>query len=131
MMYRTLAVALLTLASAGAAAAQSVYVAPGGVANIYVGPPLANGGWGAAAVFGAPDYLNGSVVPVPPIAPVPGPVYLPNGNGYGPYGAPGYDEPLSAYGTPPRGFLQRRVYITPYDDVPRPPLPVPYGWRLR
>ena len=77
------------------------------------------------------DWSKVRIVPVPPIAPVPGPVYLPNGNGYGPYGAPGYDEPLSAYGTPPRGFLQRRVYVTPYDDVPRPPLPVPYGWRLR
>jgi hypothetical protein len=121
MMYRSLAVAALSLALTGVANAQSIYVAPGGVANIYVTP---NGGYDPYAAptavlgpgyYNGNGYYNGAVAP--PVA-APLPTY---DAGYPP---PVVDEPLSAYGAAPGIYMQRRIYR----DVPRPPrppLPIP------
>jgi hypothetical protein len=154
MVYRSLAVAVLTLAGVGVADAQSVYVAPGGVyagpgANVYVTPP-ANGAYSPpAVVYGPPGYPGPSYAAPPPAngnGYSAAPAYVAPGEVYAPaYGAPApaytplpaYDEPLSAYGAAPRVYLRgpayvrERIYVAPLDDVPRPPAPVPYGWRGR
>jgi hypothetical protein len=128
MMYRTLAVAALSLALTGVASAQSIYVAPGGVANIYVAPNGVDGVYGAPAAVLGPGYYNGNGYyggngyGAPPVVTAPVPTY---DNGYPPV----IDEPLSAYGAAPGLYMKRRIYVTP--DVPRPPLPVPYRGYVR
>ncbi|MFL6797384.1 MAG: hypothetical protein ACJ8F3_08225 [Xanthobacteraceae bacterium] len=127
MLYRSLAAALLALAGAGSASAQSVYVAPGGVyvapgGSVYVTPQ------GGGAYYGAPAAVaptNGYVAPgeyyAPPVS------YVAPGADYGVPTAPLYDPPLQAYGSVGGVAVQRRVYI---QEPPRPPAPVPYGrWR--
>jgi hypothetical protein len=140
MNYRLLALAITALSSAHitTAAAQSVYVAPGGVyiggGPVYVTPAPSNGN----GTYVAPTYGYGYGVPEPtpyvaPTVVVPGVGYgvAPpygvngNGNGYG-YGygyrngpPPAYyngDPVLSAYG---RARL--------YNSEPRPPVAVPYN----
>ena len=128
MIVRSLAVAALTLAGAGVASAQSVYlyVAPG--ASVYVTPPA--GGYGAPAVYPGPVYPGAAVAPAGIVGPVPAPygevapqVYVAPGPVYG----PGYEAPLSAYGAAPGVVVRRRVYV---EEPPRPVVPVPsYGWR--
>jgi hypothetical protein len=138
MNYRLLALAITALSSAHitTAAAQSVYVAPGGVyiggGPVYVTPAPSNGN----GTYVAPTYGYGYGVPEPtpyvaPTVVVPGVGYgvaAPyglngNGNGYG-YGyrngppPPAYyngDPVLSAYG-------RARLY-----NEPRPPVAVPYN----
>jgi hypothetical protein len=130
MMYRSLAVAALSLALTSVASAQSIYVAPGGVANIYVAPNGAYGPYGAPSAVLGPGYYNGNGNGIYNggggyVAPAP--AYVAPGAGYAP---PVYDEPLSAYGTAPGVYMQRRIHVTP--DVPRPPLPIlPYGRHVR
>ena len=135
-MYRSFAVALLMLAPAGLAHAQSVYVAPGGVyigsANVYMAP--GNGGAYVApgAVYGRPGF-PGPVYSAPPLvgAPLPEPAYNPDDEPY----APVYEAPLSAYGSArvpgplaPAGrqVVRERIIVRRLDDVPRPPAPIPY-----
>jgi len=130
MMLRPFAVAALTLAGAGVACAQSVYlyVAPG--ASVYV-TPTPNGPYnGAPAVYPAP--YSGGYAPSAPVVAAPPPIYGPAevapqvyvapAPGY----APSYDAPLQAYGTPRGIVMQHRGYL---DEAPRPPAPVPYGRR--
>jgi hypothetical protein len=132
MMFRSLAVAALTLAGSGVACAQSVYlyVAPG--ASVYV-TPTPNGPY----YNGAPTVYQGLypgpyappapavAAPLPPAYPAevvpeayvtPAPTYT-----------PGYRGPLSAYGAAPGVAVHRRVYV---EEPVRPPAPVPYRrWR--
>jgi hypothetical protein len=128
MMFRSLAVAALTLAGSGVACAQSVYlyVAPG--ASVYV-TPTPNGPYynGAPTVYQGPypgPYAPAAPVVAAPVYPtevVPQP-YVARAPTY----SPGYDVPLSAYGAAP-GVVQRRVYV---EEPVRPPAPVPYRrWR--
>jgi hypothetical protein len=133
-MYRSLAVAVLTLATADIAAAQSIYVAPGAVANIYITPGPTNGV--PPAVYGPTDYGVQAPPAAYPTATYGASVYVEPG--YAPYGAPGYapqpySGPISAYAAQPplRGpaYIPRRHIIV--EDIPRPPAPVPYGWRAR
>ena len=142
MLYRVLALTALSLAPLDLAAAQSVYVAPGGVyigsANVYVVPP-GNGGSVAPPVVYGPAELD------------PTAIYPDGGNGWngsnGVYGLngvnglnglngpsaypPAYSGPLSAYAARPgpRSYIVRER--ARFDDVPRPPAPIPYGGRLR
>jgi hypothetical protein len=124
MMLRPVVVAALTLTGSGVACAQSVYlyVAPG--ASVYV-TPTPNG-----------PYYNGAPAVHP--GPYPGP-YAPSASVYAPTEvtpevyvtpapayAPTYGAPLQAYGAARGIVMQRRVYL---DEAPRPPAPVPYGWR--
>jgi hypothetical protein len=113
MRYRSLALAVAAFSSlhVASAAAQSVYVAPGGVyvgaGPVYVIPAPNNG---------AAPYVNGygppAVVAPPPAVVAPSTVYVPNGGYYGGYPNRGYyDAPLSAYAS---------------ELPPRPPLAVPY-----
>jgi hypothetical protein len=131
MMLRPLAVAALTLAGSGVACAQSVYlyVAPG--ASVYV-TPTPNGPYynGAPAVY--PGPYPGPYAPRGPVVAAPAPVYGPTEVAPevyvtpAPAYAPTYDAPLQAYGAARGIVMQRRVYR---DETPRPPAPVPYGWR--
>ena len=127
MILRSLAVAALTLAGAGVACAQSVYlyVAPG--ASVYV-TPTPNGPYynGAPAVY--PGPYPGPYAPPAAIVPAPAP-YAPTEVTPQVYvtPAPAYDAPLQAYGAAPGIVMQRRVYV---DEAPRPPAPVPYGRRM-
>ena len=119
-----------------------VYAGPG--ANVYVTPP-GNGAYSPpAVVYGAPGYPGPSYAAPPPAngnGYSAAPAYVGPGEVYAPaYGAPApaytplpaYDEPLSAYGAAPRVYLRgERIYVAPLDNVPRPPAPVPYGWRGR
>jgi hypothetical protein len=140
MLYRVLALTALSLAPLDLAAAQSVYVAPGGVyigsANVYVVPP-GNGGSIAPPVVYGPSELDPAAI-------------YPNGNGWngsnGVYGLnglnglnghssypPAYSGPLSAYAARPGArtgsyIVRERARL---DDAPRPPAPIPYGGRLR
>jgi len=129
--FRSLALAIAALSSAHitTAAAQSVYVAPGGVyiggGPVYVTPAPSNG----YGTYVEPTYGYGYGVPGPtpyvaPTVVVPGVGYgvaAPyglNGNGYGPP-PPAYyngDPVLSAYG---RARL--------YSSEPRPPAAIPYN----
>jgi hypothetical protein len=142
MLYRSLAAAALTLAGTGAALAQTVYlyVAPG--ASVYVTPP-ANGIYGAppaayvpgGAVYGAPGPVVATPLPGPvDVAPdlyAPPAAYVAPAPAYAPAPAPGYDAPLQAYGAATGSALVPRAYVRQriYDQAPRPPAPVPYGWR--
>jgi hypothetical protein len=107
MSYRSLVLAVAAFSSlnVASAAAQSVYVAPGGVyvgaGPVYVIPAPNNG----AAPYVAPTYGYGppAVVAPPPAIVAPTTVYGPNGGYYG--------APLSAYAA---------------ELPPRPPLAVPY-----
>jgi hypothetical protein len=149
MMYRSLAVALLSFVTVDVAAAQStIYVAPGAVANIYVTPGPTNGVYPAPpAVYGPTDYT----VEAPPVGYPAGygpTVYVAPG-GYGPgyapapyavpgYAPPGYGGAISAYGAVPQVRGQppiRRQIIVESNGAPRPPAPVPtatlYGFRGR
>ena len=133
MKYRSLALAIAALSSAHitTAAAQSVYVAPGGVyiggGPVYVIPAPSNGN----GTYVEPAYGYGYQVPEPStylaptvVAPGAGYVAAPyglngNGNGYGPPPPPAYyngDPVLSAYG---------RARLS--DHAPRPPAAIPYG----
>jgi hypothetical protein len=137
MLCRSLAVAALTLASSGAALAQSIYlyVAPG--ASVFVSAP-GNDLYGApAAAYGGAVYGAPIAAPLPaldgygPSAEyvAPASVYAP-GPGYGPgpaYAPPsGYDAPLQLYGAltgryaPGRNYARERAYV-----AARPPAPVP------
>jgi hypothetical protein len=124
MMYRSLAVAALSLALTSVASAQSIYVAPGGVANVYVTPNGLYDPYAAPTAVLGPGYygngyLNGGGYGIPPVA-APVPTF---DAGYPT--APIIDEPLSAYGSAPGVYMQRRVYRTPDVLPPRPPLPIP------
>jgi hypothetical protein len=126
---RSLAFAIAALSSAHitTAAAQSVYVAPGGVyiggGPVYVTPAPSNG------TYVEPTYGYG----------VPGPVVAPyglNGNGYG-YGngygnANGYGN--GNYGPPPPAYYNGDPVLSAYgrgrlSDYPvrRPPVAIPYN----
>ena len=119
MMFRSLAVAALTLAGSGVACAQSVsiYVSPG--ATVYV-TPSPNGYYnGAPAVY--PGPYGGPYAPLAPVIAAPG---------YGPTEVapqvyvsptPTYYAPLQAYGAAPGLVMQRRVI----DGAPRPQASVP------
>jgi hypothetical protein len=149
----TAAVAALSVMYIANAAAQSVYVAPGGVyvapgaGPVYVTPGVPNNGaaayvepgpgYGGAVAYVEPEYDNGY-----------GPAgYVQAGYGYGPayaYGPRAYVEPTYGYGYGPRPYLAprygygygptvpiRRYYSGPrsaYAAVlpPRPRLAVPY-----
>ena len=139
-MYRSLAVAVLSLTSIDIAAAQStIYVAPGAVANIYVTPSPTNGGYAPPVVYGPADYGVQAPPAAYPAATYGASVYVVPPQGYAPpYAAPGYapayGAPISAYAAQPplRGqpvYIPRRHIIV--EDIPRPPAPVPYGWRGR
>jgi hypothetical protein len=124
MMLRPLAVAALALAGSSVACAQSVYlyVAPG--ASVYVTPtpnsPYYNGAPGVhPGPYPGPYAPPASVYAPTEVAPE---VYVTPAPAY----APTYNAPLQAYGAARGIVMQRRVYL---DEAPRPPAPVPYGWR--
>jgi hypothetical protein len=142
MMYRSLAIVALTLASSGPALAQSIYlyVAPG--ASVYVGAPT-NDVYGAppvayvpgGAVYGAPGPVIAAPLTAPPDIYAPPPVaYVAPAPAYTPAPAyappPGYDAPLRAYGAATGAYAPRRAYVRERAYLaPRPPAPVPYRWR--
>ena len=107
MRYRSfaLAVAVFSALSIASAAAQSVYVAPGGV-YIGAGPVYVTPAPNLPAPYVAPSYGYGppAVVAPAPAVVAPPVVYGPNG-GY-------YDAPLSAYAA---------------ELPPRPPAAIPYS----
>jgi hypothetical protein len=107
MSYRSLAfaVAAFSSMSVASAAAQSVYVAPGGV-YIGAGPVYVTPAPNVPAPYVAPGYGYGppAVVAPAPAVVAPSAVYGPNG-GY-------YDAPLSAYAA---------------ELPPRPPAAIPYS----
>ena len=139
MTFRPLALAIAALSSAHitAAAAQSVYVAPGGVyiggGPVYVIPAPSNGN----GTYVEPTYGYGVPRPTPYVAPTvvaPGAGYVAaapyglNGNGYG-YGngnGNGYYGPPPAYynGDPVLSAYGRARLSHP---VRRPPAAIPYN----
>src|SRR6202048_4678085 len=140
MSYRSLAFALAgaTLLSlhVGSAAAQSVYVAPGGIyigagaGPVYVTPPAPTNG--AAAYIGSRDgYGYGTAAYVEPgyrYGYGPGPYVEPR-YGYG-YGSGAYVAPRYGYGYGP-AVPNRRYYSGPQSAYaaalpPRPRVAVPY-----
>jgi hypothetical protein len=133
MNFRSLALAIAALSSAHitTAAAQSVYVAPGGVyiggGPVYVIPAPSNGN----GTYVEPTYGYGVPGPTPYVAPTvvaPGAGYVPaapyglNGNSYryGNYGPP----PAYYNGEPVLGAYGRARLSYP---VPRPPAAIPYN----
>jgi hypothetical protein len=140
MNYRSLALAIAVLSSAHitTAAAQSVYVAPGGVyiggGPVYVIPAPNNGN----GTYVEPTYGNGYGLPGPapylaPTVVAPGPDYVVappyglNGNGYG-YGnsyGNGYNPPPTYYnGDPVLSAYGRATLSSP---APRPPSVIPFN----
>jgi hypothetical protein len=137
--YRSVALAIVALSSTHitTAAAQPVYVAPGGVyiggGPVYVIPAPSNG----IGTYVEPTYGvgYGVVDPTPYLAPTvvaPGAGYVAaapyglNGNGYG-YG----------YGPPPAAYYNGDPVLSAYgrarlaDPAPRPPIAIPYNGRGR
>ena len=136
-MYRSLAATLLTFAAVGTATvdiagAQAIYVSPGATVNIYVTPAPGNGPYAPPVVYGPGD------VQAPPAAyPTTyggygASVYVTPPQGYAPPPAYNGNAPISAYAAqaPARGpnYMPRRIIV---EDLPRPPAPVPYGYRAR
>ena len=108
MSYRSLALAVVTLASMGVASAdaQSVYVAPGGV-----------------YIAGGPVYVmpapNNSVAPY----------VAPTAYGYGPPAVVAPPSPVvapTAYYEPAAGYYSAPILAYGAELAPRPPLPIPY-----
>jgi hypothetical protein len=148
MNYRLLALAIAALSSAHitTAAAQSVYVAPGGVyiggGPVYVIPAPSNGNGTyvepTAYGYGVPEpYLEPTVV-----APGAGYVAAPyglNGNGYGNgygYGGYGYGNGYgyrNGYGPPPPTYYNGDPVLSAYGrarlsyPASRPPAVIPYN----
>ena len=133
MNYRSLALAIAALSSAHitTAAAQSVYVAPGGVyiggGPVYVIPAPSNGNGTyvepTAYGYGVPEptpYLAPTVV-APGAGYVAAAPYGLNGNGYG--NGYGYGPPPPAYynGDPVLSAFARLL------PIPRPPAAIPYN----
>jgi hypothetical protein len=150
MNYRSLllAIAALSLAHITTAAAQSVYVAPGGIyigagaGPVYVTPPAPTNG---AAAYVAPGYGYGTTAYVEPsygygYGPA---AYVEPSYGYG-YGPAAYVEPSYGYGYGPGPYVaprygygygpavpNGRYYSGPRSAYaaalpPRPRVPVPY-----
>jgi hypothetical protein len=120
MSYRSLAVtgavAALSMMHIANAAAQSVYVAPGGIyvapgATVYVTPGVPNNGAAAAYVGPGPGY-GGTVAYVEP------------DYDYG-YGTVAYVEPSYRYGYGPGPYVEPRFA---YGYGPRPYLGPRYGY---
>jgi hypothetical protein len=139
MNYRSLALAIATLPSAHitTAAAQSVYVAPGGVyiggGPVYVIPAPSNGN--GTYVEPTNGYGYGVPGPTPYLAPTvvaPGAAYLAaapyglDGNGYG------YDNG-NGYGPPPPAYYNGDPVLSAYGrarvsgPAPRPPAAIPHN----
>jgi hypothetical protein len=130
MNYRLLALAIAALSSAHitTAAAQSVYVAPGGVyiggGPVYVIPAPSNGN----GTYAEPTYGYGYGVPEP--TPYVAPTMVVPGVGYGvaaPYGLNG-----NGYrnGPPPPAYYNGDPVLSAYGRArlePRPPAVIPYG----
>src|SRR5262249_9954128 len=133
MNYRSLALAIAALSSAHVttAAAQSVYVAPGGgyiaAGPVYVIPAPGNGTNGT---YVEPTYGYGYDVPEP--APYPAPtVVAPGAVVAAPYGGNGYGY-RNGYGPPPPAYYNGDPVLSAYgrarlsDPAPRPPAAIPY-----
>ena len=150
MNYRLLALAIAALSSAHitTAAAQSVYVAPGGVyiggGPVYVIPAPSNGNGTyvepTAYGYGVPEptpYLAPTVV-APGVGYVAAPYGL-NGNGYGNgygYGGYGYGNGYgyrNGYGPPPPAYYNGDPVLSAYGRARlsypalRPPAAIPYN----
>ena len=150
MNYRSLALAIAALSSAHitTAAAQSVYVAPGGVyiggGPVYVIPAPSNGNGTyvepTAYGYGVPEpYLEPTVV-APGVGYVAAPYGL-NGNGYGNgygYGGYGYGNGngygyRNGYGAPPPAYYNGDPVLSAYGRARlsypalRPPAAIPYN----
>ena len=143
MNYRSLALAIAALSSAHitTAAAQSVYVAPGGVyiggGPVYVIPAPSNGNGTyvepTAYGYGVPEpYLEPTVV-APGVGYVAAPYGL-NGNGYG--NGYGYDNGYgyrNGYGPPPPAYYNGDPVLSAYGRARlsypalRPPAAIPYN----
>jgi hypothetical protein len=140
MNYRSLALAIAALSSAyiTTAAAQSVYVAPGGVyiggGPVYVIPAPSNGNGTyvepTAYGYGVPEptpYLAPTVV-APGVGYVAAAAYGLNGNGYG----NGYGY-RNGYGPPPPAYYNGDPVLSAYGrarlsyPAPRPPAAIPYN----
>lgn len=134
MNYRSLALAIAALSSAHitTAAAQSVYVAPGGVyiggGPVYVVPAPNNGN----GTYVDPTYGYGYQVPEPTTYLAP-PVVAP-GAGYlvAPYGLNGNDYGYGngyGYGPPPPAYYNGDPALSAYGRarLPRPPAAIPYN----
>jgi hypothetical protein len=139
MNYRLLALAISALSSAHitTAAAQSVYVAPGGVyiggGPVYVIPAPSNGNGNGTYVEPTYGYGYGVPEPTPYVAPTvvaPGVGYgaaAPyglNGNGYG-YGYRNGPPPPAYYNGDPVLSAYGRARL--YNSDPRPPAAIPYN----
>jgi hypothetical protein len=144
MNYRSLALAIAALSSAHitTAAAQSVYVAPGGVyiggGPVYVIPAPSNGNGTYVEPTG---YGYGVPEPTPYLAPTvvaPGAGYVVaapyglNGNGYGNGYSNGYGYG-NGYGPPPPAYYNGDPVLSAYGrarlsyPAPRPPAAIPYN----
>jgi hypothetical protein len=139
MNYRLLALAITAFSSAHitTAAAQSVYVAPGGVyiggGPVYVIPAPSNGNGNGTYVEPTYGYGYGVPEPTPYVAPTvvaPGvgygaaPPYGLNGNGYG-YGYRNGPPPPAYYNGDPVLSAYGRARL--YNSEPRPPAAIPYN----
>jgi hypothetical protein len=131
MNYRSLllAIAALSLAHITTAAAQSVYVAPGGIyigagaGPVYVTPPAPTNG---AAAYVAPGYGYGTTAYVEPsygygYGPA---AYVEPSYGYG-YGPAAYVEPSYGYGYGPGPYVEPRYG---YGYGPGPYVAPRYGY---
>ena len=147
MNYRSLALAIAALSSAHitTAAAQSVYVAPGGVyiggGPVYVIPAPSNGNGTyvepTAYEYGVPEpYLEPTVV-APGAGYVVAAPYGLNGNGYGYRYGNGYDNGYNGYGYrngygygPPPAYYNGNPVLSAFArllPIPRPPAVIPYN----